>query len=133
MIFDNTSVERRRKPKQPPDEPLVQDQPPPIDRERDERRWRQYWRDANNVDRPNRGYSPWLVIRHLASDTGQRPLPSGEVFWNSPDIWIESSDSLGNPVAGEPNFVHAIVRNFGMADAFPVKVDFFWADPSLGL
>jgi hypothetical protein len=84
-------------------------------------------------DRPPRHWSPWLLIRDQPADIGVRPLPLSEVFWASPDIWVDSSDPLGNPVAGEANRVHARVENLGMADAVPVRVDFFWADPSLGL
>jgi hypothetical protein len=98
-----------------------------------ERLWFEYWRKSNNPDRPNRYWSPWLLVRDRLGDVGLRPLPGGEVFWLSPDIWVESTDPHRNPVAGQPNFVHVVVRNLGMADAFPVKIDFYWADPSVGL
>ncbi len=78
-------------------------------------------------------WTPWLLMRYSLSDRGLRPIAPGDVFWASPDIWIESSDPMGQAVAGEDNFVHARIFNLGAADAAPVKVDFYWADPSLGL
>jgi hypothetical protein len=84
-------------------------------------------------DRP-RAWTPWLVIRYTTMDDGQlRPIADNTVFWASPDIWIESSDPLGNAVAGEPNFVHARVFNLGKSTSSPTRVEFYWADPSLGL
>jgi hypothetical protein len=77
--------------------------------------------------------TPWLLIRYATSDLGVRPIPPGEAFWVSPDIWVESSDPFGNPVAGEPNYLHARVFNLGAFQAAPVKVDFYWANPALGL
>lgn len=77
--------------------------------------------------------TPWLVIRHAPSDLGLRPIPSGTAYWASPDIWVENQNGIGNPIAGQDNFLHAKIYNLGAADAAPVKVDFYWADPSLGL
>ncbi len=77
--------------------------------------------------------SPFLVIRNALPDLGARPTPPGFNFWSSPDIWVDSSDPFGNPVAGEPNVINARVLNLGSFQAVPVQVDFFWADPSLGL
>jgi hypothetical protein len=77
--------------------------------------------------------TPWLLIRYMLADLGLRPIPPATNFWTSPDIWVESSDPLGNPVAGEANFVHARIFNLGAFDAAPVRVDFYWGDPSLGL
>ncbi len=78
-------------------------------------------------------YTPFLVIRYTPNDVGLRPLPWGSPFWDSPDIWIESSDPLGQGVPGEDNFVHVRIHNLGLADAAPVQVDFYWANPALGL
>src|SRR5712691_1626995 len=83
--------------------------------------------------RPKRRWTPWLLIPYSLSDFGLRPIPVGEQFWESPDIWIESNDPNGNAVAGEENFVHARIWNLGMALAAPVQVDFYWANPALGL
>ena len=77
--------------------------------------------------------SPWLLTRYSLSDLGLRPIPQGDAHWKSPDIWLECSDILGNPAVGEENFVHVRIFNLGALDAAPVKVDFYWADPSLGI
>jgi hypothetical protein len=84
-------------------------------------------------DRYRRVYTPWLLIRYRLADLGLRPIPAGDPHWQSPDVWVESSDSSGKAVAGEENFVHARVFNLGKAAAVPTRVDFFWADPSIGL
>jgi hypothetical protein len=94
---------------------------------------REYWRRASSPDRKNRHCSPWLVIRGSSGDLGARPLPAGKVFWASPDIWVDSGDALGNPIAGRPTHVVARIRNLGMLPAARVQVDFFWGDPSIGL
>lgn len=78
-------------------------------------------------------YAPWLIVRANYTDMGFRPLPANTPFWNSPDIWVESTDPYGNAVAGEPNFVHARVSNIGRAPAYPTRVQFYWGDPSIGL
>jgi hypothetical protein len=99
-------------------------------RKRRERHWRE-WQRLNEERR--RVWTPWLVIRYATHDLGLRPIPSGEAHWKSPDIWVESSDPLGQAVAGEENFVHARVFNLGKAPSVPTRVDFYWADPSIGL
>ena len=113
------------------------------DAERDKvvEQWRKRYLRWLRVQTPGRDgklrdvppFTPWLPIRYSATDLGARPLPPGTVFWASPDIWVESSDPLGNPVAGQDNFLHARLFNLGAFPAAPVKVDFYWADPSLGL
>lgn len=75
----------------------------------------------------------WLLIRYDTADTGVRPVPSGECFWLSPDIWISGGDGLGNAIAGEPTGVHARVWNFGNFGSTPTRVDFAFADPMLGI
>lgn len=77
--------------------------------------------------------TPFLLVRCAPTDLGARPIAPGTPFWVSPDIWVESSDPGGNPVAGEPNTIVARVFNLGAFQASPVQVDFYWADPSLGL
>ena len=95
-----------------------------------DKRWKE-WRRLNQDHR--RVWTPWLLIRYRDTDLGLRPIPSGEQFWLSPDIWIESSDPWGRGVVGEENFVHARVFNLGKASSLPTRVDFYWADPSIGL
>ena len=126
---DHRYIPQGRKPrpgKRPPDKPK-DDGERKKRLERLKREWRYLGREKN------RTYTPWLVIRSNASDIGLRPLPGGACFWLSPDIWIESSDPLGRAVAGEQNFVHARVFNLGKAVSIPTRVDFYWADPSVGL
>lgn len=77
-------------------------------------------------------WTPWLIVRAHAKDKGQRSLAPSIPFWESPDIWVESSDPAKNAVAGEPNYVHARVFNLGMAPGVPLKVEFYWTDPTLG-
>ena len=84
-------------------------------------------------DRYKDKVTPWLLTRYAPTDLGLRPIPGGVPYWASPDISVESSSPLGNPVAGEENFLHVRIFNLGAADAAPVQVDFYWADPSLGL
>jgi hypothetical protein len=81
----------------------------------------------------NKQYSPWLVIRYETGDVGDRPLPSGTVFWESPDVWVVSTLGVNQPVPGEPNTVYARVTNLGMQDATGVFVQFWWANPSLAI
>ncbi len=95
------------------------------------RKYRLEWARLN--DRKRRVYTPWLLIRYRTSDLGLRPIPAGEAHWVSPDIWVESSDPSGSAVAAEDNFVHARIFNLGKATAVPTRVDFYWADPSVGL
>src|SRR2546421_11043000 len=98
------------------------------------RRRREYeaWlKDQKGGDQPP--VTPFLLIRYSTTDLGARPIPPGVPFWSSPDIWVESSDPAGNPVAGEPNFLHARIFNLGAFQAAPVQVDFYWANPALGL
>src|SRR5689334_17868181 len=60
-----------------------------------------------------RHWTPWLCIRYNLTDMGLRPIPANVPFWVSPDIWVESPDAFGNPVAGQENFVHARIFNHG--------------------
>lgn len=90
---------------------------------------RRQWRDKEN----RFNHTPWLVIRYAAGDFGLRPIPGGLPHWVSPDIRVQSSDPTGKAVAGEENFVYVRIFNIGMARAAPVKIDFYWANPALGL
>jgi hypothetical protein len=85
------------------------------------------------IPQQGKKYAPWVLIRYDYTDLGFRPLPANTPFWISPDIWVESSDPYGHPVAGQPNFVHATVFNLGRAPAYPTRVQFYWGDPSIGL
>jgi hypothetical protein len=96
------------------------------------RRFNRVWHQGLRIANRNRHWTPWLLLRYAVNDLGFRPIPSGTAFWVSPDIWVESSDPLGQPVAGQNNFLHARIFNLGMAGAAPVRVDFYWANPALG-
>jgi len=115
-----------------------------VDRERAERiqEWQRLYgeyldREKDHKDRERgRGevpVTPFLLLRYAKTDMGVRPITAASRFWETPYIWVESSDPYGNPVAGESNYLHALVFNGGAFQAAPVKVDFYWADPSLGL
>jgi hypothetical protein len=78
-------------------------------------------------------FTPWLVVRFASGDEGARPLVGGTVFWESPDVWVEGSLGINQPVPGEPSNVFARVSNFGQQDATGVLVKFWWADPSLAI
>lgn len=66
----------------------------------------------------------------------QLTIHDGNPYWYlSLDIWaVPGNDPFGPPgppVAGQPAYLWARVENTGDADAEGVRVDFFWADPSL--
>ena len=75
----------------------------------------------------------WLLIRYDSADLGARPIPAGDVWWESPDIWLTGGDEYGNPIGGQPANVFARVWNLGALVAMPVRVDFFFIAPSLGI
>lgn len=75
----------------------------------------------------------WLLIRYEPTDVGARPVPTGEVFWESPDIRVVGGDAFGNPTGGHPVTLEARVSNRGSIDAAPVRVDFAFVDPALGI
>ena len=85
------------------------------------------------ASRQDMHYTPWLLVRSDAGDTGARPLPSGSVFWESPDIWTESALGINQPAVGQPNQVFARVTNLGWQCAMGVTVKFWWADPSAAI
>ena len=91
-----------------------------------------------NCGPPPAGWQPqplgtWLLIRFDTSDTGARPIPSGDVWWTSPDIWVTGGDAYGNPIGGQPAVVHARIWNLGGLDAMPTIVNFSFIEPGLGL
>ncbi|MGZ4618751.1 MAG: hypothetical protein ACXV3F_08490 [Frankiaceae bacterium] len=104
------------------------------------RAWDRYGKDP----RKRRTWTPFLVVPYKSvnpvvpgqtPDLGRtRPVPSAEAFWASPYIVVENSGGIGLTArASEENFVRARVFNFGKATSAPTQVDFYWADPSLGL
>jgi hypothetical protein len=75
----------------------------------------------------------WLYIRFDVADAGARPIPSGDVFWSSPDIWTIGGDGLDTPIGGQPLTVQARIWNAGSLAASPLRVDFYYMAPSLGI
>jgi hypothetical protein len=75
----------------------------------------------------------YLLIRYDPADTGVRPVPSGDVWWLSPDIWITGGDSLGNPIAGQSCIVNARIWNLGAVSAMPTSVQFSYIEPGLAI
>jgi hypothetical protein len=74
------------------------------------------------------------MIRYATVDNGIRPLSPGALFWNSSDILTQPVDMLGRVVQGQPITLSALVQNtLGSQAVVRVKVDFYWADPSLGI
>jgi hypothetical protein len=86
---------------------------------------------AGSKGRPTVG--TWLVVRYDPADQGARPIPAGDVFWESPDIWLTGGDAFGNPIGGSPATLFAQVWNLGSLAANPVGVDFSFIAPSLGI
>jgi len=78
-------------------------------------------------------YTPWLTVKASYGDFGDRPLAPGTVFWESPDVWVQSSAGINQPVVGENNQVFARVSNYGQQNASGVMVKFWWADPSMAI
>ncbi len=75
----------------------------------------------------------WLLIRFDTADRGARPVPSADVFWESPDIWLTGGDAFGNPIGGQPATVFVRVWNLGLIQAAPVQVQFSFISPTLGI
>ncbi|HVW97289.1 MAG TPA: hypothetical protein VHA56_15055 [Mucilaginibacter sp.] len=84
-------------------------------------------------ERGNEHYTPWLTVRANYGDFGNRPLPAGTVFWESPDVWVQSSAGINQPVVGENNQVFARISNYGQQNASGVMVKFWWANPSMAI
>lgn len=107
----------------PKDKPPGKDGLPPIEL---------YYEPVRKKQREVR-YTPFLLIRSAAGDIGSRPLPSGTVFWHSPDVWVRSSHGINQPVADEPNQMFCRVSNRGSMDAGWVHIRYWWANPSLAI
>lgn len=66
----------------------------------------------------------------------QLQIRDGNPYWYlSPDIWVvpgnDPSGSPGSPIAGQTAYLWARVANTGRTDANGVRVDFYWANPTL--
>jgi len=75
-----------------------------------------------------------LCMRDCGADVCTEPSPCNK-FWASPEIYIDNnSDGIIDPPAeGIPNQLFARVRNVGVSMASDVDVDFYFADPGMGL
>jgi hypothetical protein len=64
-------------------------------------------------------------------------ISDGSPWWESPDIWVvPGSDPLGvpgSPVAGQSAYVWARVHNDGDTDVDGARVDYWWANPAVGV
>jgi hypothetical protein len=56
-------------------------------------------------------------------------------WWMSPNIWVvpgsDPSGPPGNPIAGEPAYLWALIANTGNVAAPGSRIDFYWADPAM--
>lgn len=63
-------------------------------------------------------------------------IPRGTRWWQSMAIWtVPGNDPLGMPgppVAGQPCYVWALVRNTGNTPVQNATVNFYWASPGVG-
>ncbi|MBB3840703.1 hypothetical protein FHS57_004723 [Runella defluvii] len=87
--------------------------------------------------RPPKPYrdKTFLYIKGYDSDTGNRPMPSGTVFWMSPDIEIfDGTTPIANNqlVAGKNYQIAVTVRNGGDLPCYSCHVELFICNPSLG-
>lgn len=74
----------------------------------------------------------WVVVQYDTADVGARPIPNGEIFWQTSLIKVTGGDKNGNPTAGTTVGVEASVRNDGEEPAL-VYVEFAFIAPSLGI
>ena len=87
--------------------------------------------------RPPKPYrdKTFLYIKGYDSDTGNRPMPTGTVFWMSPDIEIfDGTTPIANNqlVAGKNYQIAVTVRNGGDLPCYSCHVELFICNPSLG-
>lgn len=66
----------------------------------------------------------------------QLSIDDGSPWWYlSPDIWVvpgtDPNGAPGTPVAGQSAYLWARVHNTGDTDAANVRVDYYWADPTM--
>jgi hypothetical protein len=68
--------------------------------------------------------------------TVQLLIRDGSPWWYlSPDIWVvpgtDPNGTPGSPVAGTPAYIWARIQNTGDSDAANVRLDYYWADPTM--
>ena len=89
-------------------------------------------------DSRSQKFLPYLLIRSLVGDRGDRPLKT--YWWDSPDIWIVSGDPSNAPQVpsshgslpsvrdGSPYTLYAHVWNLGRAPVVGANVEFLERD-----
>lgn len=75
-----------------------------------------------------------LCLRDCGGDACAEPSPCDK-FWASPEIYIDNNEDgiIDPPADGIDNKLFARVRNVGSVDASNVDVEFYFADPAMGL
>lgn len=63
-------------------------------------------------------------------------IQDGSPWWYlSPDIWVvpgsDPNGTPGSPVAGQSAYLWARIQNTGDTDAANVRLDYYWADPTM--
>ena len=78
----------------------------------------------------------FLYIRATNSDQGTRPLPTGTVFWNSPDVELYDSNGVLIPTnelaENQDHTIQVVVHNDGDMTCNSCTVDLFICNPSIG-
>jgi hypothetical protein len=62
-------------------------------------------------------------------------IRDGDPWWLSPDVWTVPGDPEGTPglpIAGQPTYMWARVRNKGSSPVNDATVRFYWANPAAG-
>jgi hypothetical protein len=79
--------------------------------------------------------STFLYIKAVEADTGQRPIPPGTLFWNSPHVELFDGEVLiptNQLQAGQDYTIEVTITNGGDLEAPTCSVDLFICNPSLG-
>ncbi|MFH0896004.1 MAG: hypothetical protein V2A54_16345 [Bacteroidota bacterium] len=94
-------------------------------------------RENKNEGKPEEAINKtFLFIKYTEPDNGNRPIPSGTVFWNSPDI--ELFDSGENVIAnnqitaGQSYAVNVVVQNQGDMACNSCTVELYLCNPYIG-
>lgn len=78
----------------------------------------------------------FLYIRATATDIGDRPIPPGTNYWNSPDIELYDSNNIlisTNQLKRNQNYtIKVLVHNDGDMSCNSCTVDLFICDPTIG-
>ncbi len=78
----------------------------------------------------------FLYIRATTTDTGERPIPSGTVFWNSPDVELYDSTGVLIPTnqldQNKDYTIQVKIHNDGDMSCNTCTVDLFICNPTIG-